>query len=766
MSIQSIDDIRQSFIDFFIAREHQHVPSSQLVPKDDPTLLFTNSGMVQFKNLFLGHEKRAYQRAVTAQCCVRAGGKHNDLENVGYTARHHTFFEMLGNFSFGDYFKQEAIQYAWEYLTQVLKLPPQKLWITVYKDDDEAARIWLDDIKVDADRFSYCGDQDNFWTMGETGPCGPCSEIFYDHGEHIDGGPPGTKNAEADRYVEIWNLVFTQFNRSTDGQLTAIPHPSVDTGMGLERIAAVMQGVHNNYDIDLFQHLIQAIQSSAKKDDADLIASRVIADHIRSCTFLIADGVLPSNEGRGYVLRRIIRRAIRYGLKLEFEGLHSLVPHLVAEMGHIYPQLESSKTHIAHVLKTEEAQFQHTLVQGLKVLDEVIANTEHTINGQDVFRLYDTYGFPMDLTADVAKERNMSIDVDGFHQAMTSQRQRARANSQFSEIVSNTEIDMNIHSVFSGYDCVQQPSKIISLYQNGQLVDELQQGEMGGVVLSATPFYAESGGQVGDKGELTADNALFEVQDTQKQGQYHIHLGMMQQGTFKVEQAITALVNSISRHNIMRNHSATHLLHAALRKLLGEHVQQKGSLVTADHLRFDYTHSNPLSRQELDDIEALVNHYIMKNIATDIQLMSLEQAKQSGAISLFGEKYADEVRVLNIADGFSHELCGGTHVMRTGDIGCFQITQESSIAAGIRRIEAVTGEGALAWINQVSTALTQVADILKTDKGSVLPQLNIQLEKKRSVEKELMQIKHKLASNISHDIAKKFIDVEFVHSAT
>tara|TARA_R110002072_G_scaffold50843_3_gene136529 strand:- start:2253 stop:4859 length:2607 start_codon:yes stop_codon:yes gene_type:complete len=753
--MKTSNDIRQSFLDFFKSKDHEVVPSSSLVPANDPTLLFTNAGMVQFKDVFLGKEKRGYKRATSSQRCVRAGGKHNDLENVGYTARHHTFFEMLGNFSFGDYFKREAIAYAWEYLTEELKIPASKLWITVFEDDDEAADIWLKEIGVSPDRFSRCGAADNFWSMGDTGPCGPCSEIFYDHGESIPGGPPGSDEADLDRYIEIWNLVFTQYDRDASGNLKPIPHPSVDTGMGLERITAVMQEVHNNYEIELFEKIIQAIKDLASDNDLDVISSQVVADHIRSCSFLIADGVIPSNEGRGYVLRRIIRRAIRHGNKLGFNEpfFYKLVDVLEQVMGKAYPELAQSRSNIERVLLAEEDRFSETLEQGLKVLDDVISKMEsEEIHGEDVFRLYDTYGFPVDLTADIARERNLKVDMGGFNTAMAEQRRRARAASKFDVGVS-IDTDDSLVSAFTGYERLQQKTTIIALYQDGRNVKTLKQGDVGGVILLETPFYAQSGGQVGDKGELFTDDVFFEIEDTKKQGQSHIHLGVLRTGTLKVGDVVRASVDQKRRIDIMRNHSATHLLHTALRNLLGDHVLQKGSLVADDRLRFDFSHNEPLTKQQIHEIERLVNSQILKNEATQVQVMSLDKAKASGAMSLFGEKYEDTVRVLNIGGDFSCELCGGTHVDRAGDIGFFKIVSESGTASGVRRIEAVTGVGALNWVENAEVKLQRLAEILKTDIESVDLKLATQIDKSRKLEKELEQLKGKMASSAGSDMA-------------
>jgi alanyl-tRNA synthetase len=752
--MKTSNDIRQSFLEFFQSKDHEIVPSSSLVPSNDPTLLFTNAGMVQFKDVFLGRENRAYKRAASSQRCVRAGGKHNDLENVGYTARHHTFFEMLGNFSFGDYFKREAIGYAWEYLTKELKIPESRLWVTVFDDDDEAADIWLKEIGVSPERFSRCGEKDNFWSMGDTGPCGPCSEIFYDHGEDIPGGPPGSEDADLDRYVEIWNLVFTQYDRDTSGTFKPIPHPSVDTGMGLERVTAVMQDVHNNFEIELFEKIINAIKELAGKTGIDITSSRVVADHIRSCSFLINDGVIPSNEGRGYVLRRIIRRAIRHGNKLGFKDpfFYKLVDVLEQIMGEAYPELTASKAHIERVLLNEEERFAETLEQGLKVLGDVTSTMEgNVIQGEDVFRLYDTYGFPVDLTADIARERNLKVDMDGFNKAMAEQRKRARAASKFDVGVS-VNTDDSLVSAFTGYERLRQKTTVIALYQDGRNVKTLNQGDIGGVILLETPFYAQSGGQVGDKGEIFTNDVYFEVEDTKKQGQSHIHLGVLRTGSIKVGDVVRASVDQTRRVDIMRNHSATHLLHAALRKLLGEHVLQKGSLVADDRLRFDFSHNEPLTRDQLMEIERLVNEQILSNEETQMQVMSLEKAKTSGAMSLFGEKYDDTVRVLNIAGEFSCELCGGTHVERAGDIGLFKIVSESGIASGVRRIEAVTGVGALSWVENAEAKLLNISDSLKTDMDTVDSKLALQIDKSRKLEKELEQLKGKLASSAGSDM--------------
>ena len=760
--MKTSNDIRQSFLDFFKSKDHEIVPSSSLVPSNDPSLLFTNAGMVQFKDVFLGRESRPYKRAVSSQRCVRAGGKHNDLENVGYTTRHHTFFEMLGNFSFGDYFKEEAITYAWEYLTGVLKIPGSRLWVTVFEDDKEAANIWLNEIGISSKQFSRCGEQDNFWSVGDTGPCGPCSEIFYDHGKDIPGGPPGSKDADMDRYVEIWNLVFTQYNRDGNGSLKPIPHPSVDTGMGLERITAVMQGVHNNFEIELFEKIIKKINTLCGNKQIDIISSRIVADHIRSCSFLLADGVVPSNEGRGYVLRRIIRRAIRHGNKLGLKEpfFYKLVEVLEQEMGDAYPELTKTRSNIERMLLGEEERFSETLEQGLKIFEDITNKIKgNTIKGEDVFRLYDTYGFPVDLTADIARERNMKVDMNGFNKAMAGQRQRARAANKFDAGV-NVNTDNNLVSAFTGYERLEQKTTVIALYQDGRNVKSLNEGEVGGVILLETPFYAQSGGQVGDKGELFAGDVFFEVEDTKKQGQSHIHLGVLRVGSLKVGDVVRASVDQKRRADIMRNHSATHLLHAALRKIFGEHVVQKGSLVESERLRFDFSHNESLTHEQLKEIERLVNSKILNNDETQIHIMSLEKAKSSGAISLFGEKYEDTVRVLNIAGEFSCELCGGTHVERSGDIGAFKIISESGIASGVRRIEAITGMGALVWIENMENKLQHMAELLKSDVETVDSRLNLQLKKTRKLEKELSQLRGKLTSNAGTDLLDEAIVID------
>ncbi|MDH3832379.1 MAG: alanine--tRNA ligase, partial [Gammaproteobacteria bacterium] len=668
-------ELRQAFLDYYKANDHEVVASASLVPSDDPTLLFVNAGMVPFKEVFLGNEKRPYVRATSSQCCVRAGGKHNDLENVGYTARHHTFFEMLGNFSFGDYFKREAIGYAWDFLTNILQLPPEKLWVTVFDEDDETADIWLNEIKVDANKFSRIGASDNFWSMGDTGPCGPCSEIFYDHGPDIPGGPPGTAEEDGDRYVEIWNLVFMQYDRDAEGTLQPLPKPSVDTGMGLERLAAVMQGVHTNYDIDLFQQLIKAAAKITATTDLANNSLRVIADHIRSCSFLIVDGVLPSNEGRGYVLRRIIRRAVRHGYQLGVNQLffYKLVATLAAEMGDAYPELLRNQAHVERILKLEEERFAETLEQGMRILEDDLATMQGTvIAGETVFKLYDTYGFPMDLTADIARERGLGIDHDGFEKAMNAQRSRARAASQFgSDYSGNLQVEGE--TTFTGYEQLADQSRVLGLFHEGEAVERLETGQSGIVVLEQTPLYAESGGQVGDHGRLETTSARFEVQDTQKQGTVITHIGNVTEGVLAVGDSANVYVDFERRQATILNHSGTHLLHAALRQVLGEHVQQKGSLVDPERLRFDFAHYEPVTSEQLAEIEALVNSQIRSNAMAETRVMSMDAAVESGAMALFGEKYGDEVRVLSIGD-FSVELCGGTHVKHAGDIGLLKIT--------------------------------------------------------------------------------------------
>ncbi len=753
-------EIRNKFLTYFQNNDHQIVPSSPLVPANDPTLLFTNAGMVQFKDVFLGREQRPYRRAASSQRCVRAGGKHNDLENVGYTARHHTFFEMLGNFSFGDYFKREAIGYAWEFLTGELGLPPGRLWVTVFDQDDEAAAIWLDEIGVDPARFSRIGAKDNFWSMGETGPCGPCSEIFYDHGPEVAGGPPGTPGEDGDRYVEIWNLVFMQYDRSADGELTPLPKPSVDTGMGLERIAAVMQGVHSNYDIDLFKALIEAAAQATGEQDLTHNSLKVIADHIRSCAFLILDGVVPSNEGRGYVLRRIIRRAARHGYELGCAQpfFHTLVGPLCEQMGDAYPELTQAAGRIEEQLLREEQRFAETLEQGMKILDEAIAGLSgKVLPGETVFKLYDTYGFPVDLTEDIAHNRGLSLDMAGFEREMAAQRERARAASQFATGYGD-KLELEGQTEFTGYQRLEDRAEVVAIYRDGQPVTHLETGEQGLVVLDHTPFYAESGGQVGDSGLLLGEGVELEVLDTQKQGDVITHIAVVERGSLHEGDRVEARVDARARARIAANHSATHLLHAALRQLLGEHVMQKGSLVEAERLRFDFSHGEALSREQLREIEALVNEQIRANLPVQAEEMNVDQAMAAGAMALFGEKYGDEVRVLSMGD-FSKELCGGTHVARTGDIGLFKITAEGGVAAGVRRIEAVTAEAALDWVNGNEDRLLRVAELVKAGRDTIEQKVVQLLERNRSLEKSLETLKAKLARAAGGDLEAQAVDV-------
>ena len=757
-------EIREAFLHFFEEKGHSRVASSSLIPANDPTLLFTNAGMNQFKDCFLGLEKRAYTRATSSQKCVRAGGKHNDLENVGYTARHHTFFEMLGNFSFGDYFKRDAINYAWEFLTSKdwLSLPQEKLWVTVYASDDEAYDIWTKEIGVPAERMIRIGDNkgapyasDNFWAMGDTGPCGPCSEIFFDHGEDIWGGPPGSPEEDGDRYIEIWNNVFMQFNRTADGVMHPLPAPSVDTGMGLERISAVLQHVHSNYEIDLFQSLLEASAKAIGCEQNNAASLKVVADHIRSCSFLIADGVLPSNEGRGYVLRRIIRRACRHGNKLGAQGLffHKIVAALAAEMGDAFAELKTQQAHIERVLKTEEEQFAKTLDQGLKILEQDLAELKGTeIPGEVVFKLYDTYGFPADLTGDIARERELTIDEAGFEAAMNAQRDRARSASQFG-LDYNSLVKVDAVTRFQGYAGTHGEGAVVGLYRNGELVDQLRKGDSGVVILDQTPFYAESGGQVGDSGYLQADGFSFEVSDTTKAGNAHLHHGKVLQGSLSKGAAVTAQVDAGVRQSIALNHSATHLLHAALRQSLGDHVQQKGSLVDSQRLRFDFSHYEAIKPEQLRELENQVNEQIRQNSAVDIEVTNIEQAKEKGAMALFGEKYGDEVRVLTMGGGFSVELCGGTHVQRTGDIGLFKIIAESGIASGVRRIEAVTGQGALEFVAQTEERLREAAQVVKGSRDTLIDKLSALVERTRQLEKDVDQLKAKAASAAGSDMA-------------
>jgi alanyl-tRNA synthetase len=791
-------EIRSKFLAYFQQRDHTLVSTSSLIPGNDPTLLFTNAGMVQFKDVFLGIEQRPYIRAASSQCCVRAGGKHNDLDNVGYTARHHTFFEMLGNFSFGDYFKKEAITFAWEFITKELGIPQNKLWITVYKDDKEAEAIWLNDIKIDPKRISRCGEKDNFWSMGDTGPCGPCTEIFYDHGDSIPGGPPGSPEEDGDRYTEIWNLVFMQYNRHPDGSMTPLPKPSVDTGMGLERVAAVMQNVHSNYDIDLFQHLIHATQalvvqaheptgSMTNSERADsnnleiphrfkelahskqlnldheegLTSVRVIADHIRSVSFLIVDGVIPSNEGRGYVLRRILRRAIRHGKKLGLAPtfFHEMVRPLVDVMGEAYPRLIEEQERIITVLKREEDQFAKTLDQGMHLLEEAFAKLSgQEIPGDVVFKLYDTYGFPTDLTADIARERGLIVDYAGFEKAMASQREQSQTASQFS-VDYTGQLQVQGETDFTGYDKTTDEAVVSALFdQDGKATAKLTEGQSGIVVLDRTPFYAEAGGQIGDKGRLQFEQGCFVVSDTKKQGMIHLHYGKIKTGRLQINTKVDAEVDS-ARQAIMLNHTATHLLHAALRRVVGAHVIQKGSLVAADRLRFDYAHHEPLSTEQLAAVERLVNQQIRANLTGVVETMSPEAATQKGAMALFGEKYGNEVRVLSIGE-FSMELCGGTHVKHTGEIGLFKIISENGVAAGIRRIEALTGDDALSWFEETECQLQTMAHLLKTNRQNLIPKLEQAFEEKRQLEKELNRLQSQLAGSKSTDLISQAIDIQ------
>jgi len=759
----STTDIRKIFLDYFQAKDHEVVPSSPLVPANDPTLLFTNAGMVQFKDVFRGREKRHYARAASSQRCVRAGGKHNDLENVGYTARHHTFFEMLGNFSFGDYFKHDAIRYAWEFLTDVLNLPAERLWVTVFEQDDEAADIWLNEIGVSPQRISRIGAKDNFWSMGDTGPCGPCSEIFYDHGPEVPGGPPGTPEQEGDRYIEIWNLVFMQYDRDAGGDLQPLPKPSVDTGMGLERLAAILQGVHSNYETDLFQHLIEATAEVTGATDFEDTSLRVIADHIRACAFLIVDGVIPSNEGRGYVLRRIIRRAIRHGHKLgkRESFFHKLVARLVKEMGDAYPELAKARSQVERVLEQEEVRFAETLDHGMKILEEAIAGLQaDVIPGNTVFKLYDTYGFPVDLTADIAREHSLSLDMTGFETEMEAQRARARAASGF-EALNASGLDVEGSTEFTGYERITDKAAIAALYKDGEAVEVLRNGEDGIVLLDHTPFYAESGGQVGDRGVIRSSEAsVFQVNDTQKQGDgVFAHIGLVTQGEVRQGDSVEARVDGQRRAATRLNHSATHLMHAALRQVLGEHVQQKGSLVDPERLRFDFSHFQPLNAEELKKIETLVNEQIRANADVETRIMPVDQAMEAGAMALFGEKYGDEVRVLSIGD-FSIELCGGTHVSRAGDIGIFKIVSEAGIASGVRRIEAVTGAGALEYIGETEKNVSEVANLVKAGREDAVAKVSQLLERNRRLEKELEALKARLASSQGSDLSSQAQEVE------
>ncbi|EDX3146254.1 alanine--tRNA ligase [Salmonella enterica subsp. diarizonae serovar 61:l,v:1,5,7] len=769
---KSTAEIRQAFLDFFHSKGHQVVASSSLVPNNDPTLLFTNAGMNQFKDVFLGLDKRNYSRATTSQRCVRAGGKHNDLENVGYTARHHTFFEMLGNFSFGDYFKHDAIQFSWELLTgeNWFALPKERLWVTVYETDDEAYEIWEKEVGIPRERIIRIGDNkgapyasDNFWQMGDTGPCGPCTEIFYDHGDHIWGGPPGSPEEDGDRYIEIWNIVFMQFNRQADGTMEPLPKPSVDTGMGLERIAAVLQHVNSNYEIDLFRTLIEAVAKVTGATDLGNKSLRVIADHIRSCAFLVADGVLPSNENRGYVLRRIIRRAVRHGNMLGAKEtfFYKLVGPLIEVMGSAGEELKRQQAQVEQVLKTEEEQFARTLERGLALLDEELAKLQgDTLDGETAFRLYDTYGFPVDLTADVCRERNIKVDEAGFEAAMEEQRRRAREASGFGADY-NAMIRVDSASEFKGYDHLELNGKVTALFVDGKAVEAINAGQEAVVVLDQTPFYAESGGQVGDKGELKGAGFTFAVDDTQKYGQAIGHLGKLSAGALKVGDAVQADVDEVRRARIRLNHSATHLMHAALRQVLGAHVAQKGSLVSDKVLRFDFSHNEAMKPSEIREVEDLVNAQIRRNLPIETHIMDLEAAKAKGAMALFGEKYDERVRVLSMGD-FSTELCGGTHATRTGDIGLFRIISESGTAAGVRRIEAVTGEGAMATVHAQSDRLNDIAHLLKGDSQNLGDKVRAVLERTRQLEKELQQLKDQAAAQESANLSSKAVDLNGV----
>ncbi|MDG6369376.1 alanine--tRNA ligase [Glaesserella parasuis] len=764
--MKTTSEIRQAFLEFFQSKGHTIVPSSSLVPENDPTLLFTNAGMNQFKDVFLGLDKRSYNRATSSQRCVRAGGKHNDLENVGYTARHHTFFEMLGNFSFGDYFKPDAIAFAWEFLTspQWLALPKEKLWVTVYETDDEAYDIWNREIGVPAERIVRIGDNkgapyasDNFWQMGDTGPCGPCTEIFYDHGDHIWGGPPGSTEEDGDRFIEVWNVVFMQFNRQADGTLKKLPKPSVDTGMGLERISAVLQHVNSNYEIDIFQALIKEIASLLNVTDLDNKSLRVIADHIRSCAYLIADGVMPSNEGRGYVLRRIIRRAVRHGniLGAKSAFFYQLVPTLAKAMGQAGEILTQKQAHIQKALKAEEDQFARTLERGLALLEDALTKVENKVlSGEVAFKLYDTYGFPLDLTADVCRERGITIDEAGFEREMQAQRARAQASSNFGTDYNNV-IKVNGSTEFNGYEVTECEATVVALFSNGKTVEAIQSGENAVVVLDRTAFYGESGGQVGDSGVIASEICNFEVNDTQKYGQVFGHIGQLASGTLSVGDKVKAEVNTTRRHAITLNHSATHLLHSALRQVLGDHVAQKGSLVSENSLRFDFSQGEAISKADLEEIERIINTKIRENIVVTTEVMDLESAKQKGAMALFGEKYGDRVRVVDMTAAFSVELCGGTHVKQTGEIGLFKVVSEGAVAAGVRRIEAVTGENAIGLLHQQQQILNQSAELLKADTASLVEKIQQLQEKSKKVEKELQQLKDKLAAQAGGELAKQ-----------
>ena len=762
--MSTVNDLRQAFLDYFAKKEHEIVPGCPLVPVNDQTLLFTNAGMVQFKDVFLGREKRATPRAVSSQRCLRAGGKHNDLENVGYTGRHHTFFEMLGNFSFGDYFKDEAIHYAWEFITDVLNLPPERLWVTVFEEDDDAAEIWLKGVGIDSSRFSQMGKKSNFWAMGDTGPCGPCSEIFYDHGPEVGGGPPGSADEDGDRYVEIWNLVFMQFNRDSSGKLTALPKPSVDTGMGLERLAAVMQGASSNYEIDIFKRLIEEAAEITGTEDISDKSLRVIADHIRACSFLIADGVLPGNENRNYVLRRIIRRAIRHGYKLGVREpfFYKLVRPLEVQMGPAYPELTERCEEVERALRQEEQRFAETLHQGMGILENAIQELgpEKIIPGETVFKLYDTFGFPRDLTADIARERGLTVDEKGFEVEMEAQRKRARKGSRFAAGSPDLP-NLKTSTTFTGYETLSSAGRVEALFSGGEPVDLLKSGSDGVVVLDVTPFYPEGGGQVGDAGVLRAKGKLFGVTDTQKLGSAYGHIGTVSEGRIKVGDAVTAEVDENLRASVVLNHSATHLLHAALRAVLGQHVQQKGSLVAPDRTRFDFSHHEPVTPEQVEDIERLVNQQIRLNNEAEICVMPYQEAIDSGALHFFGDKYAEEVRVLKLGD-FSTELCGGTHVNRTGDIGFFKIVSEGGIASGVRRIEAVTGEGALSWVKGNENVLKGVADIVKAGREDLTEKVQQLGEQKSVLERQLQSLKGKFTASRTGGLAKQAEDVSGV----
>ncbi len=749
-------DIRNKFLQYYADRGHQKVASSSVVPANDPTLLFTNAGMVQFKDTFLGDEPRSYTRATSSQRCIRAGGKHNDLENVGYTARHHTLFEMLGNFSFGDYFKKDAIEFAWTFLTEELKIPKEKLWVTVFRDDDEAAEIWLRDIGISPERLTRCGEKDNFWSMGDTGPCGPCTEIFYDHGADIWGGPPGTPEEDGDRYIEIWNLVFMQFNRSKDGSMAPLPKPSVDTGMGLERLAAVLQDVHENYETDLFIPLLKKVGQLTGLDDIQQTSARVIADHIRSCSFLITDGVIPSNEGRGYVLRRIIRRAIRHGHKLGLQDVffHKLVPVLVENMGEAYPELVKAQPQIERLLKQEEQQFAKTLEQGLTILDTELAKlNDKKIPGDVIFKLYDTYGFPVDLTGDITRERELELDMPGFEAAMQAQRKQSQAASNFG-VDYNDKLVIQQATDFAGYESLANEAMVTALIKDSEMINSLNEGESGIIILDRSPFYTESGGQVGDQGELSNHDASFIVADTKKSNKAHLHHGKVTRGTISIGDKLNTQVHAERRQAIKLNHTATHLLHSALQQVLGEHVQQKGSLVDSARLRFDFVHFSPMSADEIRNVENIVNEKIRENILGDIKIMTPDEAKAEGAMALFGEKYGDKVRVLTYGD-FSKELCGGTHVERTGDIGLFKITEETSIASGVRRLEAVTGAVALSYVNNADIQLRYLSNELKTPRETVQGKVEQLLTRQKTLEKEIDRLKAKLSSAAGSDLAEQ-----------